>query len=154
MYYILNAADYGVASNRKRLFIVAAAPGLYLPSRPEPTHRNPKAKFDDDQTAPSPVYVTVRDAIRDLEWRNPRVDAHSIKSKSFSTYCHIPEDGNHPEPSEYALSLGRQATGLVTHHITGRKAGKRWSRKRTLGDYDKPSTSKRDLLCPLAYYSR
>ncbi|EIM82518.1 uncharacterized protein STEHIDRAFT_114416 [Stereum hirsutum FP-91666 SS1] len=131
-YTTLNAAEYGVASQRKRLSLVAAAPGFILPSWPEPTHRDPNWEYSEDFTPPAQVFVTVRDAIQDLEWRNPRV--HHCSADKHSVYCNIPKDGNHPQPSEYALSLGRQNRGLITHHITGRPAKEEWKEERTLAD--------------------
>lgn len=35
---VLQAGNYGVPQTRRRLFILAAAPGLKLPVFPEPTH--------------------------------------------------------------------------------------------------------------------
>lgn len=138
-YTTLNAAEYGVASQRKRLILVAAAPGFILPSWPEPTHRDPNWEYSGDFTPPAQVFVTVRDAIQDLEWRNLRV--HHRSADKHSVYCNIPKDGNHPQPSEYALSLGRQDRGLITHHITGRPAKEKWKEERTLGSYDRPLSS-------------
>lgn len=138
-YMVLNAADYGVATTRKRLITLAAARGLYLPPRPKPTHRDPE--YDYEEPAPSLLYVTVEDAIRDLEWRNPRIDARAIETKKYKTLCNIPQSTNCREPSDYALSLGCQTTGLISHHITGRKANESWDRQRTLGEYNRPLTS-------------
>lgn len=42
-YRVLNAADYGAATNRKRLFILARR-GHHIIHWPAPTHSNPKAK--------------------------------------------------------------------------------------------------------------
>lgn len=153
-YTTLNAAEYGVASQRKRLILVGAAPGFILPPWPEPTHRDPDWEYSEDFTPPAQVFVTVRDAIQDLEWRNPRVDHRS--ADKHSVYCSIPEDGDHPQPSEYALSLGRQDCGLITHHITGRPAKPNWDDERTLGSYDRPLGSKYlpyTPRCPLLIYN-
>ncbi|OAX89290.1 DNA (cytosine-5-)-methyltransferase [Xanthomonas nasturtii] len=38
-YRVLNAADYGVPQDRRRLFLFGARAGLQMPSYPEPTHR-------------------------------------------------------------------------------------------------------------------
>lgn len=139
-YTTLNAAEYGVASQRKRLILVAAARGFALPSWPEPTHRDPVWEYSEDYPPPAKVFVTVRDAIQDLEWRNPRV--HHRSAIKHSVYCSIPKDGDHPQPSEYALSLGHQESGLITHHITGRLAKEKWDKERSTGSYDRPLNSR------------
>lgn len=54
---VLNASDYGVPQNRRRVFIVGSRTGI-LPSWPEATHSDPDEK------------LTANDAIGDLQFTN------------------------------------------------------------------------------------
>lgn len=61
-YQVLNAAQYGVPQDRKRLFLIGARRGLPLPRYPEPTH-SPTANEGSLFLETTP---TVWDALRDL----------------------------------------------------------------------------------------
>ena len=57
--YTLNAADFGVSQRRQRTFVIGSRIGPIGP--PEPTHQR-------DPGGPLPQWLTVRDAIEDLDW--------------------------------------------------------------------------------------
>ena len=64
-YEVLNAAEYGVPQDRRRLFLLGARRGLPLPAYPKPKTRSPK------QTKKAsgnnlPITATVEDALGDL----------------------------------------------------------------------------------------
>jgi DNA (cytosine-5)-methyltransferase 1 len=64
-YRVLNAAEYGVPQDRRRLFLMGARRGQSLPRYPEPTTRPPRRERNVDTRALPPT-PTVRDAIGDL----------------------------------------------------------------------------------------
>lgn len=139
MYRVVSAAEHGVASSTSKLIMIAAAPGVPFPAWPEATHVSAKNGHVDEQAQFLLPPVTVRDAIRDLQWRNPRIQAHN--TPDLSIHCAIPSDGRHPQPSSYALALGAQSIGSVTHHTTWLKAHSSWKIERSVGSYDEPSGS-------------
>lgn len=147
MYTKLNAAELGVATARIRLIMIAVAPGLPFPSWPEYTHYNPDWEWTDEQIGDLVPFVTVEDAIRDLEWRNPRVDVYKSNRDKLGIYCAIPQDKERPLPSAYALSLGALNQGTVTHHMTGKEADSRWNSDVAVGSYYQPLNSE----CPSAF---
>lgn len=91
-YKILNAAEYGVPQNRKRLFLLGCRNELELPNYPEAITRliGVKSKFNNDL----PNCPTVADAIQDLP--------------NINLYRHFEEDAikaNFGDHSEYAKKL-------------------------------------------------
>jgi site-specific DNA-cytosine methylase len=135
-YKVLNAADYGVASIRKRIMLVAAGPKMSLPSWPEPTHG--------DGLLP---LVTVRDAIVDLEWRNPRMQNTSNangphkSSSDKSDYCAIP-DGSGANASAYAKGLMSPNAKVIANHNTGwQPKMDNWEDSKSIAKYDYPCGS-------------
>ncbi|TFY74303.1 hypothetical protein EWM64_g9709, partial [Hericium alpestre] len=68
-YKYLNPAEYGIATDCGRCMLLAARSGLRLPAWPTQTHGDLGLEYAGPGLQP---FVTVRDAIRDLEWRNPR----------------------------------------------------------------------------------
>ena len=66
---ILNAADFGVAQNRERVFIVGARDGRQF-RFPSKTHQNPNAKNDDLFEDSLQDWTTAWDAIGEFEFEN------------------------------------------------------------------------------------
>jgi DNA (cytosine-5)-methyltransferase 1 len=64
-YQVLNAAEYGVPQDRRRLFLMGARRGLPLPEYPAPTTRPPKPDRH-KSLAHLPQSPTVADALNDL----------------------------------------------------------------------------------------
>ena len=93
-YRVLNAAEYGVPQDRRRLFLLGARRGLKLPTYPAPTTRPPKPdkKRDLGALPPSP---TVEDALGDL----PKLKKHP------ELYEHDSIAAELGRPSEYAARL-------------------------------------------------
>lgn len=128
-YKTLCASNYGIPTTRRRLILLAAAPGNELPRWPQPTTDNP---------------VTLRDAIRDLQWRNPRHGPHRKKGyNARSDYCDLPKQTRRDErPSSYARKLGAGCSTLITHHNTGVKPRmNNWDLAKTLPDWNEPLPS-------------
>jgi DNA (cytosine-5)-methyltransferase 1 len=91
-YRVLNAADYGVPQDRRRLFLYGARRGYSLPQYPEPTHfrvNGTQLPFDMKETP------TVLEAIGDL----PEADDYDILLERDWVYADF---GN---PSPYARRL-------------------------------------------------
>ena len=67
-YRVLNAADYGVPQNRRRLFLIGCRQGLNLPNYPEPLTRSPVGKVAKIASTNGylPYTPNVRDAIGDI----------------------------------------------------------------------------------------
>lgn len=87
-YKILNAVDYGVPQNRRRIFFIATGNKTKI-IWPEITHFQ---KDDIDRNIPSPSfknYITVKDAISDLPYL-PRPKKNSKKRNSTRKYRHKP----------------------------------------------------------------
>lgn len=64
-YFVLNAAEYGVPQDRRRLFLIGTKKGLPLPSYPQPITRSRKVKSRNDD-GKIPLVPSVWDAIGDL----------------------------------------------------------------------------------------
>ncbi|EIM82520.1 S-adenosyl-L-methionine-dependent methyltransferase [Stereum hirsutum FP-91666 SS1] len=135
-YMTLNAAKFGVGSERPRFALYVVRRGLPLPASPIPTHYSPRRERENEEVKGLLPFVTVRDAIGDLQWRNPRVKIQ--RTDQLGIHCDVPKDGGQPQPTDYALSLGAQTSGSVTHHRTGKPANPTWDRKRAIGSYDEP----------------
>lgn len=64
-YQVLNAADYGVPQDRRRLFLLGARPDCFLPEYPAPltpdTVRIPPALTEDELTARTTVWQAIGD---------------------------------------------------------------------------------------------
>ncbi|KAF9264498.1 S-adenosyl-L-methionine-dependent methyltransferase [Marasmius fiardii PR-910] len=114
---IVNAADFGAPTSWKRVFLIASRVGLTMPFFPEPTH-------DDDENP----YMTVRDAIADLNIKTPRKDA------SFGNPVFL---ARNREFSRYALSMG--ATDTIENHAISTADVAGWP----IADWDSPSNTLR-----------
>lgn len=86
---VLNAADYGVPQQRRRLFVVAARDGT--PFRfPEPTHGGPDTVLPGDNRR---RWMTAWDALHDLP--EPRDASLTLKGKWAGLLPSIPEGQNY-----------------------------------------------------------
>ena len=110
-YQVLNAAEYGVPQDRKRLFLLGARKGFALPSYPEATHSPAKGKASSfaEQTP------TVWDALKDL----PEADDYDellerdwvkAKFKKPTDYSaplrgDVPDHNDHSTPREFEPAL-------------------------------------------------
>jgi len=98
-YQVLNAADYGVPQDRRRLFLYGARRGYALPNYPAASHFRPNGK-------PSPAKMketpTVIQAIGDL----PEVEDFDVLLERDSVYTQF------GKPSPYARPL-RQSNDTV-----------------------------------------
>ncbi|TFY73492.1 hypothetical protein EWM64_g10520, partial [Hericium alpestre] len=124
-YRYLTPADYGIATDCGRWILTAAVSGLRLPDWPVLTHGDVN-----DGLKP---FITICDAIQDLEWRNPRQPANA-SYEGRSVYCSNTNANNQIPPSPYAASLGAGIQDMVTHHTTGLAA----VGEKNIPDYDKP----------------
>ncbi|CAN7989273.1 unnamed protein product, partial [Ixodes hexagonus] len=93
---VLQAGSYGLPQDRKRLVILAAAPGELLPKFPEPKtsfHRHNFVTVNGKKFGPTTTWgdsaplrtITLRDAISDLSSLEPN-DSASSSSKPISSY--------------------------------------------------------------------
>lgn len=114
-YKILNASDYGVASSRKRLIAVAAAPGRNLPDWPTPTHGGNGR----------PSLLTLGDVISDLQWINPTCKSASKRN--------APTRIDHPE------DVFQKVASHCTHCSSRKICG--WDDALTLPKWDEPIPS-------------
>lgn len=119
---ILDAKDYGAPTSRKRVFLAASRLGLTLPNFPQPTHGEPGS---DSNLLP---YVTVRDAIADLDIPNPRSDRNIGNPKFWQPDRPL---------SEYAKLMG--ANNLIEHHATCDANVNGWSKSK----WDQPACALR-----------
>ncbi|KAI0055757.1 hypothetical protein BV25DRAFT_1832890 [Artomyces pyxidatus] len=116
---LIDAADHGIAATRIRVVLLAAAPGRALPAWP--------AKINAGQPS------TLRDAIQDLEWRNPRQTRFGAMG---SVFCTVPSDQSRIAPSAYGAALcAAKANEPLSYHITGRK-NVVWSGSVLAAEYD------------------
>ncbi|KDQ13404.1 hypothetical protein BOTBODRAFT_33709 [Botryobasidium botryosum FD-172 SS1] len=123
MFSELRASGFGVPQHRKRIIVVAAAPGLSLPNWPEPTH---------GESIRLKPFVTVRDAISDLNWCNLRQP-----SQRLDNTCKRPRSTG---LCDFARSLDPDHgfyKRIVYNHVTGSKPKKAedWQS----AQWDKPS---------------
>jgi DNA (cytosine-5)-methyltransferase 1 len=108
-YKVLNALNYGVPQDRRRLFLIGARKGLPLPKYPEATHTAPKN--GNCNGAPHHLFLhstpTVWDALRDL----PEADDYEelllrdwvkARFKKPSEYSG-PLRGEERDPSDYSF---------------------------------------------------
>jgi DNA (cytosine-5)-methyltransferase 1 len=91
-YQVLNAADYGVPQDRRRLFLYGARRGHALPNYPEPTHFRPNGKLWQAKLTKTP---TVSEAIGDL----PEADDFDELLERDWVYAKF------EKPSRYARAL-------------------------------------------------
>ena len=115
---VLQAGNYGLPQSRRRLFILAAAPGYQLPFFPKPTHvfygllknfdsemnyTNFRCRFSKTLSPSAPFRnVTVRDAIFDLPpvgktsnknfSSSPTSYQRFLKTSSYSVHDHITKE--------------------------------------------------------------
>jgi DNA (cytosine-5)-methyltransferase 1 len=104
-YKVLNAADYGVPQDRRRLFLMGAREGLRLPEYPEPTGR-----------------TTVREAITDLPdvetlpelWHRDWAKAKFGKPSTYAAMLH----GKKDDPSDYSYRRAYDPSVLTSSLLT------------------------------------
>lgn len=129
----MTAADYGVPQDRSRVILIAAKGGLTLPDFPLQSHYSVEDAADHGL---NPV-VTIRQAIGDLEFNNPRADSAGINPK----FLYTPNTGISPyvkrmrqiqRPSQYPV-------GYITHHSTGRRLAPEKYSKLTSPEWDQTS---------------
>lgn len=78
-YRVLNAADYGVPQDRRRLFLIGARKGLRLPAYPEPTQRVTTAEaIADIPDAEQFSELIYRDSVR-TQLRTPSAYARALR---------------------------------------------------------------------------
>lgn len=121
-YQVLNAADFGVPQDRRRLFLIGTRKGQTMPEYPIPTGR-----------------VTVKEAIDDLPNADDfnaliRSDSVSIKFNSKSTYARQlrgfeadPKDFSYPrnfDPHVLSASLRTEHTDLSRQRFIDTEHGK------------------------------
>lgn len=90
---VLNAANFGVPQDRKRLFLIGARDGLPIPRYPIP-FTNPPAKSDNPSLLPTSP--TCREALADL----PEAEVYNALNNGDSVACDA-----WGEPSAYARTL-------------------------------------------------
>lgn len=101
-YQVLNAAEFGVPQDRRRLFLFGCRDGLTLPEYPQPQTNAPKSK----SLSNLPDAPTVRDAISDLPdhdrfdelWEQDWVKAKLGKPTKYSAFLR----GLAEDPSDYS----------------------------------------------------
>ena len=104
-YRVLNAADYGVPQDRRRLFLMGARKGLPLPAYPKPTGR-----------------ATVGDAISDIPdaesfpelWERDWVKAKYGKPSTYASYLRSKKD----DPTDFGYRRQFDATMLTGSLLT------------------------------------
>jgi DNA (cytosine-5)-methyltransferase 1 len=104
-YKVLNAADFGVPQDRRRLFLMGARAGLQLPTYPEPTFR-----------------TTVRDAIGDIPdaeeypalWKR---DWTKVKFGTPSTYAAMLR-GKKDDPADFGYRRRFDSSLLTSSMLT------------------------------------
>lgn len=131
----LTASDYGVPQHRSRVILVAAKNGLTLPHYPSRSHNCAEDALEQGLRA----NITVRDAIEDLNFDNPRVDSGGINPKF------LPVDTTQTVLSAFVKRLRRvRASGstaplYITHHSTGRQRNSEKYAEFPSPDWDEPS---------------
>ncbi len=85
---ILNAVDYGVPQRRKRFVLVGVRADLGLKFEwPEATHYNPEESFEADLfCATRQRHVSVEDALSDIAFLEPGLEAHSHQTPARTQY--------------------------------------------------------------------
>ncbi|MFM9972893.1 MAG: DNA cytosine methyltransferase [Burkholderiales bacterium] len=129
---VLNAKDYGVAQNRKRIFIVGIRSNLGVEFEfPEPTH---------GEGRPNPI-VTQKDVIADLpDWPKGEFDEHDFHwyylsrdrrsewdepSKTIvSNYRHVPLHPSSPKLIKFGHNDWRFATTRPARRLSYREAAR------------------------------
>jgi DNA (cytosine-5)-methyltransferase 1 len=95
-YRVLNAAEYGVPQDRRRLFLLGARKGLKLPTYPEAMTKPPKADKRNAKLNGLPSTPTVMDALGDL----PSIDKFTDRLLTTDTL-----KTKLGKPSKYAREL-------------------------------------------------
>ncbi|WP_157969300.1 DNA cytosine methyltransferase [Haloplanus rubicundus] len=81
---ILNAADYGVPQQRKRVFFLASREGKLKP--PKPTHYNPASDHDQGSESTADPWISTKDAIGDLSFLRYGEKATEYQQPSHTEY--------------------------------------------------------------------
>jgi len=100
---VLNAADYGVAQSRPRLFVIGAERGARLPEHPTPTHNGP---WERRATGGGDLrHVTTGEALEDLITEPEPGERMTGQYASLlkdvppgGNYLHYTAERGHPEP--------------------------------------------------------
>lgn len=133
----MTAADYGVPQDRSCVVLMAAKDGLTLPDCHSKSHGSVE---DVAEHSLKPV-ITVRQAIGDLEFNNPRADSDGDNLKFLS----VPGIDVSPyvERMRQTQPHSQPPTGYITHHSTGRRLAPNKYSKLTPPKWDQTSRTVR-----------
>ena len=112
-YRVLNAADYGVPQDRRRLFLIAARHDQELPSYPEPTERVTVAQALGDLPD-----ADLFDALLDGDCVAARLGRRSKYAKKLRSEIEDPTDFSHPRDWDSRLLT---ASARTAHTPVSRK---------------------------------
>lgn len=109
-YQVLNAADYGVPQDRRRLFLMGARKGLPLPTYPQPVGRTTVGQaIGDIPDAETFAELWERDWTKKAKWGKPSAYAAYLRGKKDD-----PQDFGYRRKFDPALLTG----SLLTDHTT------------------------------------
>ncbi|YAI83019.1 MAG: DNA cytosine methyltransferase [cyanobacterium endosymbiont of Rhopalodia sterrenbergii] len=100
-YQVLNAANYGIPQNRKRLFLLGCQKELTLPNYPQAISNNPTYKSVTKNSSSLPNCPTVWDAIKDL----PEVNNYPELEKRDWTIVNYGTQSNYVKQLRYLVDL-------------------------------------------------